>query len=180
MWTSPRFAYSVPKIGKGSFSPPRVRPASYLWPGRSNITPGVRPFALPHPNAAGVILCTTGPQPLVLYIRNIIPDDMGIPSPAVLAYRGGAMLNFALTEVSEVRYMRSWWEPVLSRVAATWSRNKDTGYQASRLGRWSAAARPERAAPSTLGCPKASPQKTSGGSSEATRHGSGWGFLTQL
>jgi hypothetical protein len=33
-----------------------------------------------------------------LYIRNIIPDDMGIPSLALLAYWGGAMLNFAFTE----------------------------------------------------------------------------------
>ena len=32
----------------------------------------------------------------------MIPDDMGIPSPAVLAYRGGAMLNFAITEFYEV------------------------------------------------------------------------------
>jgi hypothetical protein len=31
-----------------------------------------------------------------LYIRNIIPDDMGIPSLAVLAYRGGAMQTFTL------------------------------------------------------------------------------------
>jgi hypothetical protein len=57
---------------------------------------------------------------------------------------------------------------------------KDMGYRALRPRRWSAAARPERAAPSTLGCPKASPQKSRGGSSEATRHGSGWGFVTQL
>src|SRR5829696_10432428 len=31
---------------------------------------------------------------------------MSIPSPAVLAYRGGAMLNFAITEFSEVRVLR--------------------------------------------------------------------------
>jgi hypothetical protein len=29
--------------------------------------------------------------PVELYIRNIIPDDIGIPSPAALAYRSGAM-----------------------------------------------------------------------------------------
>ena len=29
-----------------------------------------------------------------LYIRNIIPDDMGIPSLAPLADRGGAMQTF--------------------------------------------------------------------------------------
>jgi hypothetical protein len=28
----------------------------------------------------------------------MIPDDMSIPSPAVLADRGEAMLNFAITE----------------------------------------------------------------------------------
>jgi hypothetical protein len=33
-----------------------------------------------------------------------IPDDVGIPSPAVLARPDGAMLNFAFTEFSEVRY----------------------------------------------------------------------------
>ena len=37
-----------------------------------------------------------------LNIRNIIADDMGIPSLAPLAYRGGAILNFAFTEFSEV------------------------------------------------------------------------------
>jgi len=31
----------------------------------------------------------------------IIPDDMSSPSLASLAHRGGAMLNFALTEFSE-------------------------------------------------------------------------------
>jgi hypothetical protein len=30
----------------------------------------------------------------ILYIRNIIPDDMGIPSPAALAKRGGSMQTF--------------------------------------------------------------------------------------
>jgi hypothetical protein len=39
---------------------------------------------------------------LVLYIRNIIPDDVGILLEP-LAYRGGAMLNFPFTEFSEVR-----------------------------------------------------------------------------
>jgi hypothetical protein len=38
-----------------------------------------------------------------LYIRNIIPDDVGILRLEHLANRGGAMLNFALTEFSEVR-----------------------------------------------------------------------------
>jgi hypothetical protein len=33
----------------------------------------------------------------------MIPDDMSIPSSASLAYRGGAMLNFAITEFYEVR-----------------------------------------------------------------------------
>ena len=33
----------------------------------------------------------------------IIPDDMSSLSPATLANRGGAMLNFALTEFYEVR-----------------------------------------------------------------------------
>ena len=32
-----------------------------------------------------------GTTTLILYIRTIIPDDMGIPSPANLAYRDGAM-----------------------------------------------------------------------------------------
>src|SRR5215208_4615609 len=35
-----------------------------------------------------------------LYIRNIIPDDMGIPLPEHLAYRGGAMQTFTLTRTS--------------------------------------------------------------------------------
>ena len=36
------------------------------------------------------------------YTIHKTPDDMGIPSLASLAYRGGAMLNFALTEFAEV------------------------------------------------------------------------------
>ena len=42
-----------------------------------------------------------------LYIRNIMPDDMGIPSSASLAYRGGAMRyspNVGEWGFSEVRY----------------------------------------------------------------------------
>jgi len=31
---------------------------------------------------------------LALYIRNLIPDDVSIPSPASLAYRGGGMETF--------------------------------------------------------------------------------------
>jgi hypothetical protein len=34
-----------------------------------------------------------------------MPGDMGIPSPTVPAYRGGAMLNFAMTEFCEVRFL---------------------------------------------------------------------------
>src|ERR687889_1532729 len=35
-----------------------------------------------------VVLCTLGPQPLILYIRNIKPDDMNIPLLAHLAQPG--------------------------------------------------------------------------------------------
>jgi len=44
-----------------------------------------------------------------VYIRNIIPDGMGVPSPAVLSLLGcgyarfHAGANFALTEFSEVQ-----------------------------------------------------------------------------
>jgi hypothetical protein len=43
-----------------------------------------------------------------LYVRNIMPDDVGIPSSASLAYRGGAMqpltlpANFAWSEFSDL------------------------------------------------------------------------------
>jgi hypothetical protein len=43
---------------------------------------GLRPFALPHPDAAGAVLCTLGPDNP--YIRNIIPGYTGIP---FLGYR---------------------------------------------------------------------------------------------
>ena len=36
-------------------------------------------FALPRPDAAEVVLCTLGLRLPNLYIRNIIPDDMGCP-----------------------------------------------------------------------------------------------------
>jgi hypothetical protein len=54
----------------------------------------------------GVFLCTLDYEPARLYIRNIIPDDMGIPSPAVLAERGVAMCyspEFVEWDFSEVR-----------------------------------------------------------------------------
>jgi hypothetical protein len=38
----------------------------------------------------GFFLCTPGPQPLILYIRNIIPDNMSIPRRRSWTYRGGA------------------------------------------------------------------------------------------
>ena len=41
-------------------------------------------FAVPHSHAARVLLCTLGPQPLILYIRNIIPDDV---NTHLLGYR---------------------------------------------------------------------------------------------
>jgi hypothetical protein len=46
------------------------------------------------PDAAGGVLCTSGPQPLVLYIRNIIPDDIGIPLLEHLAPSGWGYANF--------------------------------------------------------------------------------------
>src|SRR5919107_1010442 len=78
MRTSPRFAYSVPKIGKGSSSlsgPSRVLSLAGPLHHQSQRASGLR-FA--------VVLCTLGPQPLILYIRNIKPDDMNIP---LLGYR---------------------------------------------------------------------------------------------
>jgi hypothetical protein len=36
--------------------------------------------------------------------QNMIPDDLGIPLGQSWPYRGGALLNFAITEFSEVRY----------------------------------------------------------------------------
>ena len=44
----------------------------------------------PSPNRPSAV------RPLVsVYTTHIIPDDKSIPSSACLAYRGGAMLNFA-------------------------------------------------------------------------------------
>jgi hypothetical protein len=52
---------------------------------------GLRPFALPRPDALS--------PPLLRSLRwRIIPDNMRIPSPAGWPYRDGAMLNFAITE----------------------------------------------------------------------------------
>ena len=65
-----------PRSGKDP-SPPQVRPASSLRPGRSNITSGVRPSLYPGPMPQGILMYTTG-----LYIRNLIPDDTSNPSSA--------------------------------------------------------------------------------------------------
>jgi hypothetical protein len=42
----------------------------------------------------------------ILYIRTSIPDSMSIAASAGLAYRGGAMPNFAFWAFSEVRIQR--------------------------------------------------------------------------
>ena len=65
-----------PRSGKDP-SPPQVRPASSLRPGRSNITSGVRPSLYPGPMPQGILMYTTG-----LYVRNLIPDDTSNPSSA--------------------------------------------------------------------------------------------------
>src|SRR5919112_956086 len=88
MRTSPRFAYSVPKIGKGSSSltgPSRVLSLAGPLHHQSQRASGLR-FA--------VVLCTLGPQPLILYIRNIKPDDMNIPLLAHLAQPGWGYAPF--------------------------------------------------------------------------------------
>src|SRR5215213_6329391 len=76
MRTSPRFAYSVPKIGKGPFSPSGPsRVFSLAGPLQHHIR---RPaFALPGSYAAG----RSYVQASVAYIRNIIP----IRAPAGLS-----------------------------------------------------------------------------------------------
>src|SRR5215208_626359 len=53
------------------------------------------------------------PSPGLVYADTtpVIPDDMSVPSPAVLGIWAGAMLNFAITEFSEVG-PRAW--PLLS------------------------------------------------------------------
>jgi len=58
------------------------------------------------PNAAGFLMYTRAMTLPSLYIRNIIPGSMSIPSPASLAYRGGAkrlVSNDVEEEFSEVR-----------------------------------------------------------------------------
>src|SRR5215208_2973564 len=102
MRTRPRFAYCVPKIGKGSFSP-QIRPASYLWPGRSNITPGVRPSLCPGP----VLQCLSYVHAEHANFVHKEPRDehplFGVPG---LSGWGDApfhsAMNFALTEFSGV------------------------------------------------------------------------------
>ena len=52
MRTSPRFAYSVPKIGKGPFSPlPDLTRVFSQAGALQHITSGARPLALPRPDA---------------------------------------------------------------------------------------------------------------------------------
>jgi hypothetical protein len=69
----------------------------------SRTTP-IAPGAPPPP----FVLCT-GRNPAVLYIRNLIPDDIGIPSPAPPGLSGWgdadfhAGVNFAFWGFSEVR-----------------------------------------------------------------------------
>ena len=78
MRTRPRFAYSVPKIGKGSFYPHRS--FLCLLSGRAaptSITSGVRPSLCPGPMLQGVYYV----QVSVVYIRNIMP----IRAPAGLS-----------------------------------------------------------------------------------------------
>jgi hypothetical protein len=48
-----------------------------------------------------------------LYIRKIIPDDVHMPIWGTWPYRGGAMLNFAITEFYEVRIHRILGTPML-------------------------------------------------------------------
>jgi hypothetical protein len=57
----------------------------------------------------GFFLCTLDYEPASLYIRNIIPDDMGIPLPEHLVDRGGAMRyspNVMEEEFCELRLQR--------------------------------------------------------------------------
>jgi hypothetical protein len=74
--------------------------------------PGTGPSLCPAPMPQGVSYV----RRVNLYIRNLIPDDMGIPSLAVLALSGWgyadfhAGVNFRLTEFYEVlstRLLRS-------------------------------------------------------------------------
>jgi hypothetical protein len=62
-------------------------------------------FALAHSYAAGVVLCTRGPHPLILYIRNIIPDGTSIPLPEHLALSGRGYALF--TRVRGMGILRS-------------------------------------------------------------------------
>src|ERR687889_366570 len=117
MRTSPRFAYSVPKIGKGSSSlsgPSRVLSLAGPLHHQSQRASGLR-FA--------VVLCTLGPQPLILYIRNIKPDDMNIP---LLGYRALSGWSEALfTQRRGMVILRSS-PPLLERWGAfiTWRRGR--------------------------------------------------------
>ena len=54
----------------------------------------------PHPPARVLLMYTRATSLFNLYIRNIIPDDMGIPSPAVLALSGWGYADFKLTSAS--------------------------------------------------------------------------------
>jgi hypothetical protein len=75
---------------------------------------GLRPFAGPGPLPQRVSYVQV--SGLELYIRNIIPDDMGIPSPAALALIGAGLCglivvsayssNFVEIEFSEGRPLR--------------------------------------------------------------------------
>jgi hypothetical protein len=74
---------------------------------------GTAGFSLARTPAYAVSYVLIG-TPTEQYIRNMIPDDMGIPSPAVLALSGRgyadlhAGVNFAYTEFSEVALKIHW------------------------------------------------------------------------
>jgi hypothetical protein len=75
----------MPEAGEGSSAPRWFRTRPHYWL-RSTPPPWSAAFAMPRPDAPGTphlrLSYVQIGTPAELYIRNIIPDDMGIPSPA--------------------------------------------------------------------------------------------------
>src|SRR5215211_4063886 len=87
-WAPSYYNELVVEPGAPSFPPPRNGDPAFIYWCRAG------------PMAQGVFYVQS--EPANLYIRNIIPLRIRLPRQRSWLYRGGAMLNFAITEFSEV------------------------------------------------------------------------------